>query len=460
MTRISSAPRIDFSDLRRELDLPGEFPAPALAEAAAGPRDLPRTDRTDLAFVTIDPPTSMDLDQAMLLTRQGDGYRVYYAIADVAAFVDPGGALDAETWLRGQTVYLPDGKVPLHPKVMSEGGASLLPDQDTPAVLWTIDLAADGTTTRVDVERALVRSRAKLSYDMDPATLPESIALLPEIGPLLVALGLARGAINLPIPEQEISPDGDGWALHLRQQTPLEQYNAQISLLTGAAAGAMMLAGKVGLLRTMPPPEQGAVNRLKTCAKALGIAWPAGAKVGEVIATVSPGEPRGAAFLDAAAELMRGAGYTPFDGAVPEQAQHAGMATAYAHVTAPLRRLADRYATEVCLALHAGQPVPDWVRAALPGLPEVMSKTDRRANAAERGAVDLVEAVLLADRVGERFEAGVLDLDDRRGVKGGMVAVEELAVVARCEGVLPLGERVQVTLVEADPKKRRVLFRA
>src|SRR5215471_20211793 len=97
------APRIDFGELRRELDLPTDFPLAAqreAAEVAASP--LPpgdRLDRTDLGFATLDPPGSMDLDQAMVLERRdGGGYRVYYAIADVSAFVRPGGAIEAEAW--------------------------------------------------------------------------------------------------------------------------------------------------------------------------------------------------------------------------------------------------------------------------------------------------------------------------------------------------------------------------
>src|SRR5215470_1259391 len=217
------APNIDFSALRRELRLPTQFSPAAQREAdeaaargpaaatIAGTGRTGRKDRTDIEFVTIDPPTSMDLDQAMCLRRRAGGYRVWYAIADVSAFVAPDGALVADTWERGQTVYLPDGRVPLHPAVLSEGAASLLPDQVRAAVLWTIDLDADGATTAVTVERATVRSRAKLGYPGAQAAaaagrLAEPIALLPEIGRLLIERGLARGAINLPIPAQEVRP--------------------------------------------------------------------------------------------------------------------------------------------------------------------------------------------------------------------------------------------------------------
>jgi exoribonuclease R len=464
VVRRVSAPRIDFSALRRELELPERFPPAAQAEAdrvAAGPPPLPDVDRTDLPLVTIDPPESMDLDQAMHLERRdGGGFRVHYAIADVAAYVRPDGDLAEETWRRGETVYFPDGRVPLHPPALSEGAASLLPDQVRAAVLWTIELDAEGGTVDVRVERAAVRSRAKLNYagvqaDADAHRLAEPIALLPELGALLVERGLARGAINLPIPAQEVEPTNGGWHLVLRGPYPIENFNAQISLLTGMAAAGLMLDGKVGLLRTMPPPPPAALANLRTVAASLGIAWPEGASTGRVIATVDPADPGGAAFLDRAAELMRGAGYTAFDGSPPEQPEQSAVAAPYAHVTAPLRRLADRYTTEVCLALAAGTAVPDWARRALPKLPEVMAASGRRAGTANRAAVDLTEAVLLAGRVGAEFDAAVLDVENGKAV----VAIDDPPVQARCAGAgFAVGTRVRVRLTTADPGQRRVVF--
>ncbi|MFY1703479.1 RNB domain-containing ribonuclease [Micromonospora sp. WMMA1923] len=465
------APRIDFGALRRELGLPESFPPEAQREAeqAAAAPPTPAVDRTDVPFVTVDPAGSRDLDQAMHLARRpGGGFRVRYAIADTAAHVPAGGALEAEIWRRGQTIYLPDGNVPLHPHTLSEGAASLLPDVDRAAVLWTIDLDADGGTVAVELERARVRSRAQLDYvrvqaDADAGRLPEPIALLPRLGALLTARGLRRGAVNLPLPEQDVEPDGDGWRLVLRPPVPMEEHNAQISLLTGMAAAEIMLAGRIGLLRTMPAPKPEAVLRLRAAAVPLGVSWPDGVGVGEILAGLDPARPREAAFVDQAADLMRGAAYTAFDGELPEQPAHGGVAAAYAHVTAPLRRLADRYATEVCLALHAGRPVPDQVRAALPRLPEVMTATDRTAGAASRGAIELAEAVLLEHRVGEVFDAAVLDVtvpssNGRPRPPGGTVAVDDPPVRARCAGELPLGERVRVRLVTADPTRRTVLF--
>ncbi|MEN3269136.1 RNB domain-containing ribonuclease, partial [Pseudonocardia sp.] len=158
-----------FAAVRAEFALPDTFPAEVLAEAAtaasrpptAGPE---RVDATDLELVTIDPRGSKDLDQALGVSRRGGGFRVHYAIADLGVMVSPGGALDAEARRRGQTIYLPDGPVPLHPPTLSEDAASLLPDGSRGAVLWTIDLDDAGEPVTVDVRRAVVRSRARLDY--------------------------------------------------------------------------------------------------------------------------------------------------------------------------------------------------------------------------------------------------------------------------------------------------------
>ena len=112
--------------LHRELEISRGFPDGVLAEArrcAESPR-LPGRDRTEIPFVTIDPPGSRDLDQALHLERAGEGYVVHYAIADVAAFVRPDGPLDAEVRRRGETLYGVDDRVPLHPRPL---GAGVLP---------------------------------------------------------------------------------------------------------------------------------------------------------------------------------------------------------------------------------------------------------------------------------------------------------------------------------------------
>ena len=453
----------DFAAIRAEFDVPEEFPPDVLAEAerrAAEP-PLPELDATDVPLVTLDPPGSRDLDQAVHLAKSGDGFRVSYAIADVGAFVRLGSALDREARRRGQTLYSPDRRTPLHPPALSEGAASLLPDQLRPAVLWTIDLDADGEPVRVDLRRARVRSRAQLDYpavqaQADAGTLPEPLALLPVIGALLERGAAERGAIELGTPDQEVeaAPDG-GWTLALRGDLQVEGWNAQISLLTGRCAAALMLEGGVGVLRTLPPARPEDVARLRLLAPALGVDWPADAGPGEVIASLDPTRPGHAAFLEESVALLRGAAYTPFDGAPPAQAGHAGVGAPYSHVTAPLRRLVDRFGTEVCLALAAGaEPAPE-LRAALPELPPLMAASDRRTREVERAVVDATEAWLLQSRVGQTFSAVVVDAEDGRGT----VVLDEHAIRGRCQGEgLRPGTRVRVRLEEADVVARSIRF--
>ncbi|MFH8768406.1 RNB domain-containing ribonuclease [Streptomyces sp. NPDC017958] len=468
--RVTGAPeaplRAALAALRAELGIPDAFPAEVQAEAerSAQAPTLPSHDATDLPFFTVDPPGSTDLDQATHLSRQGTGFRVRYAIADVAAFVVPGGRLDSEAHKRVNTLYFPDQKVPLHPAVLSEGAGSLLPDRTRPAVLWTLDLDAEGRTVAVDVRRALVRSRAKLDYadvqrQIDSGTAEEPVALLKEIGQARERLEVERGGISLGVPEQEITERDHTYELAFRAPLPADGWNAQLSLLTGMAAADLMTATGTGILRTLPAAPDGAVARLRRTAVALHIDWPHHVSYAALIRTLDPHDTRHAAFLQECTTLLRGAGYTVFrDGNLPAITTHAAVAAPYAHCTAPLRRLADRYAAELCLAAAAGHTPPDWVLAALDALPQQMADGTRRAGTVERECVDIVEAALLKDRVGDVFDGCVVDLSDHEPTVG-TVQLESPAVIGRIEGEhLPLGERLRVRLVRADPGTAKILF--
>lgn len=443
------------------------FPAAvqeAAERAAAAPR-LPSLDRTDLPFLTIDPASAMDLDQALYLVRDGDGFVVHYAIADVAAFVAAGDPVDVEARRRGESLYGADRKVPLHPPALSEASASLLPDQVGPAFVWTHRLDAAGVVTSSTVERALVRSRERWAYDqaqqaLDAGTAPESIVLLAEVGRLREAQEAARGGISLPMPEQEVDCAVTPWRLEFRAVLPIEGWNAQISLMTGFAAAQMMLEGKVGLLRTLPPASEEAVRRLRRTARALEISWPEDVDYPAFIRSLDPTQPAHLAMVTASTSLLRGAAYVAFDGDLPEQPIHAALASPYAHVTAPLRRLCDRFALEVCAALCAGQPIPDWARSALGSLPDLMRESGRRARAYERAVMDLLEAASLAGRVGDVFTGVIVEADEDEG-RRGEVMVRDAAILAVVESAvrLPVGEEVPVRLVDADPARRSVRFR-
>jgi exoribonuclease R len=390
----------------------------------------------------------------MALSRTDHGFRVRYAIADVAAFVRPGGAVDQEAHRRGVTYYAPDRRTPLHPEVLSEDRASLLEDQVRPALVWELDLDDDGGLRATRLERALVRSRRQLDYpsvqgSIDDGSATPDLLLLKEIGGLREQQARARDAVDLPTPEQVVDADG---RVSFRAPLPAEGWNAQISLLTGMAAAQVMLDGGVGLLRTLPVPAQQEVDALRRSARALDVAWPTGTPYGDVLSALDPRRPQEAALLSLARRLLRGAGYTAFDGQPPTDREHSAVAAPYAHCTAPLRRLADRYVGEVCLALLDGREVPAWAREALPALPAEMQEADRRAKALDRAAVDLAEACALQHRVGERFHGVVVERD--------VVQLAEPAVRARLEGDgVELGAVVEVLLEEADVRTRQVRFR-
>ena len=456
---------LDFAAIRRELDVPGPFADEVLTSAAAvvrqAPSQDPGRDATDLAFVTIDPPGARDLDQAVHVARRGSGWRVHYAIADLGRWIEPGGTLDDAARRRTQTYYAPDRNVPLHPPALGEDAASLLPDGDRPAVLWTIDVDSDGSVVDTAVERATVRSRAQLTYAevqtaLDAGDPPPAVRDLPALGAALLADARRRDAVDLGLPEQEVVPDGDGhWTIRLRNDLPIESWNAQISLLTGRVAARLMLDGGTGILRTLPEPDPDRLPRLRAAAANLGLEWRPEDHPGDVLARLDTSRPRHAAFADLAAELLRGAGYTAFDGQPPDDPGHAGVGGPYAHVTAPLRRLVDRFATEVCLALAAGDGVPAWLGEALPLLPDLMADGDRRAKALDRTIIDATEAFVLSDRGGEVFPASVVET----GEDGGTVVLDDPAVRGRCDGDdLPLGGAIRVRCTLADVADRRVRF--
>ncbi|MGD9955261.1 MAG: ribonuclease catalytic domain-containing protein [Candidatus Nanopelagicales bacterium] len=472
-TRQGDVLRAGFAAVREEQGVPSAFPADVLAEAeavAAAPQPPPapegeqRRDATGIPFVTIDPAGSTDLDQAVWIERRGSGYRVHYAIADVASFVRPGGPIDREAHARGVTLYSPDLRTSLHPPVLSEGAASLLPDVERAAVLWRIDLDSAGLPVEVDVERALVRSRAKLAYGevqkaIDAGTADESLVLLREVGLRRQELEVERGGIDVRVPDQEIEADGPGFRLAMRAPHPVESWNAQISLLTGISAARMMLDAGVGIVRTMPRPPHEDYERLRRTAAGLGIDWPRDVSYAELVRHLDPRPPAHAAFLNLVTILLRSAGYTVVDREVdddaPDALRHAAVAAPYAHVTAPLRRLVDRYGTECCLSVASGREVPAWVLDALPALPEEMRVADQRARALDRACVDLVEAVILEQHVGEEYQAVVVD--ERKDYD--VVQLHWPAVRAHVPGGgLGLGRRVRLRLTGVDTARRQVSF--
>lgn len=446
--------------IRQELELTHEFPPEAQAEAEAFAADpqLPEADETGVEFVTIDPPGSTDLDQALHFERDGDGFLVRYAIADVPAFVEPGGAIDAEARRRGQTLYAPDGRVALHPPVVSEEAASLLAGQERGAYLWTMRLDASGVVTETTLGRARVRSREQLTYEQAQERIESGdamLTLLETVGELRIALEEARDGASLDMPEEQVATDGESFVIERRVLLPVEGWNAQISLMTGMEAAKLMLSAKRGILRTMPPPPKGNVGRFRKEVRAIGEEWPEGEHYGTFLRRLDRSKPTTLAILQAARRLFRGAGYDVLhDGSVAAKLEQAAIGAPYAHTTAPLRRLVDRYVLAHCEAIANGRDIPQWAADGLEGLPEIMQRTGQLAGRLERLSIDAVEIAVLRDRIGDEFDAVVVE--SRK--QGGTIQLIDPPTEAKCDTDAEPGERIRVRLTEADLAERLLRF--
>jgi exoribonuclease R len=440
--------------IREQYKLPAAFPAAAEAEAkaAAARTSSDHADRTALPFVTLDPLSATDLDQAFAIETSGPDLLLYYAIADVGWFVAPGGAIDQEAWLRGVTIYLPDGKVSLYPNGLGEGAASLLPDGARPSILYTVRIDPEGNSRLDSVERAMISSRAKLGYaTVKDSDLPPGFA---DLSRRIEAAETRRGAARIDPPQQQVvALPGGGYALDFRPMSAIEQANAALSLAANLAIADTLMAAKTGLFRVMAEPGKRAISRLRHTAKALGLDWPGNMKLEEREKSLDPNDKRDAAFMLAIRRAGSGARYAPF--VEGERPWHAAMAATYAHGTAPLRRLADRYVNEAALAVANGRPVPDWVSQAFALLPDVMNRAESRAAQVDGAVIELAEAVTLEGRVGDRFEGRVVDIDER----GAKVQLCTEVVVTRLpvDG-LDLGQEVTLELVEDVPARRLVRF--
>ncbi len=467
-----SAPLDEFARgcarLTDEFQLPTGFPPQVSTEgtgaaARVAQRESSRIDLRHLEFVTLDPSTSIDLDQAFVLSSDGERLLLHYAIADVGFFVDRGSAIEAEAWRRGETVYLPEHRIPQYPEVLCEAAASLLADVDRPAIVLEVHVDPQGEPTLHSAQHALVRSRAKLAYE---TTKPESIALLEEFSRRVVVAEDRRGASRSVLPEQSVDVNDAGQpVLSCRELLPSEVANSALSLAANLAVGKRFLEAGIGIFRVMDRPDDREVAALRREARLLGINWPKDETVAAFQRRLDPTVPLNRSLLLAARRMGGGARYATL-GCSPEtdvpdgQPFHSAIAGVYSHVTAPLRRLADRYALELIVALTANDSIvfkaSDEHRETLAKLPAVMQEAGQRSSKVERAVIDLAECVVLRDRVGETFAATVLETGDT----GSVIQLNDPAVRARLSRSVDVdaGASISVVLTEVAVDERRLRF--
>lgn len=451
--------RDGFAQIRKRFGISDEFPPAVLAaaEAAAARPVVPgpdRVDARDIPFITLDPASSTDLDQAFSLALEGDELVLSYAIADVGFFVDRGGAIETEAWKRGATFYFPDGRVPQYPPVLSEGAASLLPDVDRPAILLTVTVDRDGKSALRNAQRAVVRSRAKLAYESIKL---DDFPLIEEFAARIDRAEEARGVSRIEFPEQAVVADDavpGGFRIEADQRLASEDRNAALSLAANLAVAQCMMANGVGLFRVMADPDEREMNVLRRVGHALGVPWPKGSTLRQVGRNLDPANAKHLAFLRLVRRLGGGASYAVFAPATPPW--HSAIAEGYAHATAPLRRLADRYVLDLVVDLCAGRVPSPEERLVFDELVEVMRKADATTGQADRHAMDLVEVVMLKDRVGQTFVADVVD-NDRRALQI-QLSEPPVRVTIPGETQIETGSTISVKLTEVDLEDRRLRF--
>ncbi|MFV0525253.1 MAG: RNB domain-containing ribonuclease [Acidimicrobiales bacterium] len=358
--------------------------------------------------------------------------------------------------------------------------------------MWTIDLDGEGGPVVWHLERATVAVAAAVSYqraqeiaerlpggaagpwsaaapDSNPSTgtdlVATMVARLAAIGRLRQAREAARGGVSFNLPAQEIEAEGDTYALRWDRSRPVENWNAQISLLTGIVAARSLVDAGTGVLRTLPPPLPEDLARLRATSAALGLTWPPGMTYPDLVRSLDPDRPEANAFMLQATRVLRGAGYLALSPGGPgpdsPEARHSAIASVYAHVTAPLRRLVDRFDNEILLAHFAGRTPPAWATEALEELPAIMNDANRRQSGLDRALLDFTEAVVLAPRVGERFKGLVVDVDDQRPRARVQIAEPAVAAsVTRPDGwSVQLGQQLELRLDAVDPDEGTVTFR-
>jgi ribonuclease R len=504
----------ELARLLLEHGLEKGFPEPVQQEAvqAAG-RDTPaagtrqRADLRGLPLVTIDPEDAKDFDDAVAVRPERDGFTLWVAIADVAAFVRPGGELDGEAQRRGCSVYLPGTVFPMLPPVLSERQCCLSPGEDRAAMVVQLRLGGRGQPMGGRIQRALIRSGARLEYGQvqrildrqDPGGVPEELAEqlgdMAACARLLLSVLQARGALDLDLPESEIRLGPDGRPV---QVAPRPRHfscriiEAFMIAANEAVGGTLRAAAAPALYRVHPPPDPEKFSAFTGLAHGLGV---------EARLPAAPAPRQVLAFL----ESLRGSPMRPLlnqlllRSLMPAEYRaqcdpHFGLASpCYLHFTSPIRRYPDLFVHRQLGALldragPEGLPLPlagagvvrRWPHTEAQAIQAAAasSAAERQALAVERAAQALYHCAYLQGRIGEEFdgqvgmvmEYGIYVRLQPSGIEG-LVHVSRLRddyyryheesltlVGSRTRRVLKVGQAVRVRLTAVRLAERQIDF--
>ncbi len=435
-------------------NIPVDFPEPVLAEttsAAPVARLDRRTDLRALPLVTIDPEDARDHDDAVWAGADDDpanagGWIVVVAIADVAHYVRPGGALDREARRRGNSCYFPDRVVPMLPEQLSADLCSLIDGADRPCLAVRMVFDANGRKKRHAFVRGLMRSAATLTYSQVQHAVdgtPDDAAgplLDPVLRPLYGAYGALvcartkRQPLDLDMPERRIVLDESGVvaAIQTRERFDAHRLIEEFMIAANVCAAETLEKRQTACVyRVHETPAQDKVEALRTFLQTLGIPF-ARAQVltpavfNRVLDRVK-GTPHQHVVNEVVLRTQMQANYSP------DNVGHFGLnLQRYAHFTSPIRRYADLIVHRALIrALDFGDG--GLTAAAVAGLSETalhISQCERRALAAERESTDRYLAAYMADRVGTQFRGRISGVT-RFGL---FVALEETGA----DGFIPI----------------------
>jgi len=479
-------PGMEIEIALRKFDLPHEFSKKAMALARAMPDEVRaddlkgRKDLRHLPFVTIDGETAKDFDDAVHAEREGKGFRLRVAIADVSHYVRPGDALDADARERGTSVYFPRRVIPMLPEKISNGLCSLNPNVDRLAMVCDMAIGPNGKVARYEFYAAVFRSHARLTYTavwdrISRGKADRDLQILYAVYKVLFEERNRRGAIDFESVETKMEFDARGKILRIVPEPRNEAHRLieECMLAANVCAGNLLAArGHPVLYRVHDVPAPEKVKALRDFLAELGLTLPGGEKpkpkdYAQLLAKIRP-RPDHALLQTILLRSMKQAVYTP------ENVGHFGLAfEAYVHFTSPIRRYPDLLVHRAIKAVLANQKYAgvDWDE-----LGRHCSETERRADDASRDVESWLKCFYMQDHVGESFEGsitgvtafGLFVMLDNYYVDG-LVHISELGrdyyryeanrhllLGERTGKRYRLADRIKVKLVRVDLETRKI----
>ncbi|MCA0301212.1 MAG: ribonuclease R [Proteobacteria bacterium] len=480
-------------------DIPVEFPAAALEEAERS-RAAPLGDRLDLRdtpLVTIDGEDARDFDDAVFAEPDPGhpgGWRILVAIADVAWYVRPDRPLDRAAYRRGTSVYFPDRVVPMLPEALSNHWCSLVPHEDRPVLVAEMWIDGSGSLKRHRFHRALIRSAARLTYnriqraqdgwpDAEIAPLMNDVVRpLYAAFHVLLAAREQRGALDLDLPERKVTLGEDGRIAEIGTRERLDSHKLIeefMVLANVAAAQALEQRHQPCLYRVHDQPDAAKIEGLREFLGTLGVGLPPGPRVrpGDLNRILHQVADKPVARL-VNETMLRSQSQAVYS---PDNLGHFGLALSrYAHFTSPIRRYPDLVVHRALISAYGlgDGGLPDADKGRFHEFGEHLSMCERRAVAAERGAMDRYVAAFMAGHVGATFPGRVTSVTrfglfaalDATGADG-LVPIRSLGqeffrhdegrqmlVGERTGETFGLGDRLRFKLVEADVATGGLLF--